>query len=274
LRQQSSENAMETDFNGSSFETEKQREERLGGPGVYSVDLRKKFLLKDSNWRYDVVPEILDGKNVADFVDPDPELMKKIIDLEKETALLVADDGELEEEIESWRGTRRLVDNLHLKIRQKRLENSLKKSRNTPIMPRRGRRLSDVETGLEKNDYETEGVRRRSRSLFRTPLAVNKESFGKKRGADEMEDVDVTPAKRLRAMTLAKRSRSASRVPSRIEQGLPKEKDRQKAMHIARRNNKSRNIMGKKGESDRFIGTAKPNHLYTGKRGVGKTDRR
>ena len=29
-----------------------------------------------------------------------------------------------------------------------------------------------------------------------------------------------------------------------------------------------------KGEADRFIGTKKPKHLYSGKRGVGKTDRR
>jgi len=259
-----------------TFETEKAREERFGGPGVYSVDLRKKFLLRDSSWRYDVVPEIMDGKNIADFVDPDPDLMKKIIDLEKETALLTADDGVLEEEMSSWRDTQRLVDDLHSKIRQKRFENSLKKSRNTPIMPRRGRQLSEVETGLKKSDYETEGVRQRSRSAFRTPLAVNKASFakGNKRGTEEMEDVSVNPAKRLRSMTLAKRNRSASRVPSRVEQGLPREKDRNKAIHIARRNNKSRNIMGKKGESDRFIGDAKPKHLFCGKRGIGKTDRR
>lgn len=31
---------------------------------------------------------------------------------------------------------------------------------------------------------------------------------------------------------------------------------------------------GLKGEADRFIGTKKPKHLFSGKRGVGKTDRR
>jgi hypothetical protein len=31
---------------------------------------------------------------------------------------------------------------------------------------------------------------------------------------------------------------------------------------------------GLKGEADRFIGTKKPRHLYVGKRGIGKTDRR
>lgn len=32
--------------------------------------------------------------------------------------------------------------------------------------------------------------------------------------------------------------------------------------------------MGLKGEADRFIGTKMPKHLFSGKRGVGKTDRR
>lgn len=31
---------------------------------------------------------------------------------------------------------------------------------------------------------------------------------------------------------------------------------------------------GLKGEADRFIGTKMPKHLFAGKRGVGKTDRR
>jgi nucleolar GTP-binding protein len=31
---------------------------------------------------------------------------------------------------------------------------------------------------------------------------------------------------------------------------------------------------GLKGEADRFIGTKMPKHLFAGKRGIGKTDRR
>lgn len=31
---------------------------------------------------------------------------------------------------------------------------------------------------------------------------------------------------------------------------------------------------GLKGEADRFIGNKMPKHLFTGKRGIGKTDRR
>lgn len=37
---------------------------------------------------------------------------------------------------------------------------------------------------------------------------------------------------------------------------------------------KKMNQFGKAGESDRYIGTKMPKHLFSGKRGSGKTDRR
>lgn len=29
------------------------------------------FMLENEDWKYDVIPEIMDGKNIADFVDKD-----------------------------------------------------------------------------------------------------------------------------------------------------------------------------------------------------------
>merc|ERR1719240_752066 len=40
-------------------------QEEGGGAGVYSVDLWKSFQLKDDEWKYDKVPEIMDGRNIA-----------------------------------------------------------------------------------------------------------------------------------------------------------------------------------------------------------------
>jgi hypothetical protein len=31
--------------------------------------------LKDEDWKFDTIPEIMDGKNIADFVDPEIERM-------------------------------------------------------------------------------------------------------------------------------------------------------------------------------------------------------
>ncbi|KAJ2620876.1 Nucleolar GTP-binding protein 1, partial [Coemansia sp. RSA 1290] len=38
-----------------------------GGPGIYNVDLKKHYQLANDEWKYDNIPEIMDGKNVADF---------------------------------------------------------------------------------------------------------------------------------------------------------------------------------------------------------------
>ena len=56
--------------NDVEIELEKDLMEELGGAGVYRVDQNKSFLLADDEWKYDSLPEFMDGHNVADFVDP------------------------------------------------------------------------------------------------------------------------------------------------------------------------------------------------------------
>ncbi|KAJ2348529.1 Nucleolar GTP-binding protein 1, partial [Coemansia sp. RSA 2618] len=68
---------------------ERDLEVAAGGAGVYSVDLNKHYMLADSAWKYDVIPEIMDGKNVADFIDPDVE--EKLAALEREEEKLAAE---------------------------------------------------------------------------------------------------------------------------------------------------------------------------------------
>jgi len=59
-------------------------EEANGGAGVFNVDLRKDYLLADPSWKYDRIPEILDGKNVYDYVDPDIEAKLAALEEEEE----------------------------------------------------------------------------------------------------------------------------------------------------------------------------------------------
>lgn len=69
-----------------SRQTEKDMQEQNGGAGVYSADLRKGYLLEDDKWKYDIMPEIMDGHNVADFIDADIEA--KLAELEREEEVL------------------------------------------------------------------------------------------------------------------------------------------------------------------------------------------
>jgi nucleolar GTP-binding protein len=39
-------------------------------------------MLANDEWKYDEIPEIMDGKNIADFVDPD--ILQRLEALERE----------------------------------------------------------------------------------------------------------------------------------------------------------------------------------------------
>lgn len=56
------------------------------------------YILKNPEWKQDVIPEIMDGKNVADFIDPD--IAEKLEALEREEERLQA-EGYYESEDEA-----------------------------------------------------------------------------------------------------------------------------------------------------------------------------
>ena len=68
---------------------EKDLEVEAGGAGQYSIDLRKNYILDKEDWKYDVLPEFMDGKNVYDFIDP--EIEAKLNALEEEEERLEAE---------------------------------------------------------------------------------------------------------------------------------------------------------------------------------------
>ena len=41
----------------------------------FEPDLKAAYDLANPDWKYDVVPEMIDGKNVIDYVDPDIDRM-------------------------------------------------------------------------------------------------------------------------------------------------------------------------------------------------------
>jgi len=63
--------------------TEKEIQEALGGGGVYCSDDRKNYFLDNPDWTYDIVPEIWEGHNVLDFVDPAIDLQLRQLELEE-----------------------------------------------------------------------------------------------------------------------------------------------------------------------------------------------
>ena len=55
-----------------------------GGPGVWAPDYREQYDLDDPEWRFDAIPQILDGKNIADYVDPDIDEKLRLLEEEED----------------------------------------------------------------------------------------------------------------------------------------------------------------------------------------------
>lgn len=62
--------------------TQRDLQEEQGGVGVYSLPLQTHWSLKKPEWVDDIIPEIMDGKNILDFVDPEIEV--RLGELEEE----------------------------------------------------------------------------------------------------------------------------------------------------------------------------------------------
>lgn len=265
--------------------TEKDLEDENGGAGVYSASLKKNYILAKEDWKEDVMPEILDGHNVYDFVDPD--ILLRLEELEREEGLREEeeedDDFEMDgkeltpEEKEALAEIRKKKS---LLIQQHRIKKSTAESR--PTVPRRfdkdkkfttkrmGRQLSalglDPSMAIDRARSMSRG-RKRERSVDR----------GDKDNVDAMDmDMDQ-PNKKLRLRSMSRpRSRSRSRPPSEVApgEGFKDSAQKVKAIKLGKKSVKKRNKDARRGEADRVIPTLKPKHLFSGKRSIGKTDRR
>jgi nucleolar GTP-binding protein len=171
-----------------------------GGPGVWAPDYREQYDLKDPEWRFDAIPEILDGKNIMDYVDP--EIDAKLNALEKEEEQLAAeseaaamgdDESDLDEEEEA------AVEAIRERKKEFRMMSFVNKSENKPMMPRaiRGRAKDKHDRGA----LDSEEIRKKM-NVYGVDTETMIES-GRKRGRshnrrrsreisdDEMEDMDT-----------------------------------------------------------------------------------
>ncbi|KAF2196460.1 nucleolar GTP-binding protein 1 [Delitschia confertaspora ATCC 74209] len=241
---------------------ERDIEEEEGGAGVYNINLRKKYILENPEWKEDRIPEVFEGKNVYDFIDP--EIEAKLAALEEEEEKLEAEGFyESEEELEDAEEAEiRYKAEL---IREKRIlirnEAKMRKSlKNRAVIPRtaKAKKLSQMESHLESLGYDTENVAARARSQSRGRSALrSREEID----ADAM-DIDTPKAAFERA-----KSRARSQSTNRRDDGVTDEVARSKADRLAKLGQKKMNRMARQGEADRHQTGSLTKHLVTGKRG-------
>ena len=238
-------------------------EEEEGGAGVFNVDLKQKYMLDDADWNHDKVPEVFDGKNVYDFVDPDIET--KLAELEEEEAKL-EDDGyyESDESLEDAEEA-----NIRMKaelIREKRQlirnEARMRKSiKSKPMIPRsaKAKKLSEMNKHLDSLGMDSTAASSRARSQTRGRSAVRGEA-----GDSDMMDVDATGDHReslLRAKSRARSQAATNRRDDGITGGVKAVAARDKAERLAKLGQKKMNRMARQGEADRHQTAALPKHL-------------
>ena len=233
-------------------------EEANGGAGVYNVDLKDKYLLADDSWKHDAVPEMLNGRNVFDYIDPDID--RKLAELEAEDDRLAAEgfydsDASLEDVEQATirmqagqiREKRQLLKN------EARMRKSLK---NRAIIPRPAlkKKLSVMEDKLDELGHDTRAVIARVREQSRGRSTAARSRVATEEDGEAM-DVDPTPKEALMAKA---RMRSQS---NRRESGITSLSTQRRGERMAKLAQRQMNRMARQGEADRHIGTAKPKHL-------------
>lgn len=243
--------------------TQKEIQNEQGGPGVYSMDYREHYkgMLRDNSWTKDAIPEIWNGKNIGDFIDPD--IMQKLEQLEREedaaqeelAASTSMDDDVSDLEEDKKEDLRRIRDKKAIIVGRNRME----KGKNRSTIPRTARRrtMAEYKNHLAQVNVDT------------TKLQNAEQSRGRKRTReqDSAMDVDGDNDQPQRSRS---RVRSKSAAP-RNETGFQNEESKVEATRIERKQQRKRNKQARVGEADRKQNVKLIRWQVAGKRGIGNT---
>ena len=279
--------------------TERDAQEAAGGAGAYSADLRKQYRLAVDGWRHDVVPEIWDGKNIADFVDADVEARLAALEAEEEeeavkfekeqeasraAAAATALSPEEAETLDAIKERRKELVAAHRRAKAA-ANNSAAHPRNRAAAggSSRAKTAEEMSRGLAKTGLDASAAVSRARERSQSRVGRKRErslsvAASKRKGGDGMDvdGDDQQPKKRIhssksRSMS---RGRSLSTAAPRAGSGLRDAAQANRATREADRAQRAAGKQARKGEGDRTIVNLMPKHLFSGKRGKGKTDRR
>ena len=246
------------------------------------------YILANDLWKNDIMPEFYNGKNVADFVDP--EIEAKLEALEREEDALEADgfyasdDEEMasppfgfchitdreqpDSDEEEFRDAAQQVNKKKAVI--KKMSQEKNKLQNRPIIPRKKKHvsLSEFTHGMRQHGHDPSVLEKRAARLVEQKKAAYDEAVAREPEADvEMADVSSKPVKGGRA---------ADRTPRGNRQfaGMATSAQADKAVELRNFAQREPNRLAKASESDRHVPITRPKWMLAGKRKGGKTQRR
>ena len=253
--------------------------EANGGTGIYYFPLREEFKLENPDWKYDIWPEFMDGKNVFDFVDKD--ILKKVQELEKEEEEILnredkglgldndenMDDGEESSELsedlieahDKLMQDLKTIKERHKLVKKSKLPSRLVGESATDKFMAEVR--PDLKAKAEKIKLLSHKLRREQKDKVRNNL---KKDAGIGEDMDEDSDVmdiedeepKVVKKKKISEKESAKVTHEKNKIVQRLQKKIKKKFDKNLQIN----------------ETDRRIDSKKPKFFNTGKRGIGKTD--
>ncbi|KAJ3595577.1 hypothetical protein NHX12_004880 [Muraenolepis orangiensis] len=226
----------------------------------YILDLQKYWDLMNSEEKSDIIPEVWEGHNIADYIDPD--IMKKLEELEKEEELKER-AGEYDSEEESEDEEMQEIRMLAKRIKEKKLMKVVRSKEKDVHKPRLPRTVAKVERKTLESEMTELGLDMTDKDNSHYAVQGRSRSATRKR----KREASAAPA------TSKVRSQSASRPP-RDQSGIRDAKMGRKVKQMMKSAQREINRDGKKGEADRHIFDLKPKHLLAGKRKSGTNDRR
>ena len=264
---------------------EKDTEQEMGlNPwlGIYTQDLRRDWQLADDSWKYDIQPEIYNGKNVADFIDPD--IMEKLEALEREEEQLEAQGFYASEEEEMLDSDEEEFLDAADQVRKrkaeiKKISQEKRKLQNKPVIPRKKRHvtLDEFTHGMRKVGHDPVVLEKRAARLVEAKKAAWEASEAQRAeaGSDGMSvdgDVDMDAADEPKEMRRG--VRSTLKTKAALPAGLASEDQLSKAKELQKFAQREPNRHAKASESDRHVPITRPKWMLAGKRKAGKTQRR
>jgi nucleolar GTP-binding protein len=270
--------------------TERDLELANGGTGVYSVDITKNYILDNADYRLDHIPNIVNGKNVFDYIDPEIERRLEEL-LREEDALMEEYNERLQNEVEEDPLTHEEQE-LHQEIRDEvasiRHTSRMNKNSFKPVQ-KRSKTLKDFREHLRKrkeldlpqetiNQLQSKSQKRRSRSQ-RTYEEIKRNSFAADEpelpSGDMMSEEGAPSLKKLRklkkSLTRHSRSRSSSHLPESTPQarGLRNEDDLLRVHRIEEKVRQVEGFSSRSNSGDRKTFPKLNKHLIAGKMGMG-----
>ena len=254
--------------------------EANGGTGIYYFPLREEFKLENPDWKYDIWPEFMDGKNVFDFVDKD--ILKKVEALEKEEEEIAQrgdmgldddennmDDGEESSELsedlieahEKLMKNVKTIKERHKLVKRSKLPSRLVGESATDKFMNEVR--PDLKEKAETIKLISHKMRRDQKEKMRSNLKKDAgidEEDDKISDSDEMdieeENQKTVKKKKISEEESAKVVHEKNKIVQRLQKKIQKKFDKNLQIN----------------ETDRRIDSKKPKFFNTGKRGLGKTD--